>query len=235
MIFSKTYEPRIWDKDRRGRLSFRSVLEILEDIASWHSRFVKDKTNMERENNMAWIFSEWEINVRANPSKCDKLYVDTWVTGKIPSIVTIRKFAVKNQAGEIILTADAKIALVDITSGKLVRITDEIIGIYEPEPLVENAETVKFMREIKEDYSDEIKLHVRNADIDINEHVHNTVYMDYIYEILPSLNEASTVKISYVKAIKKGSDITVKHLLSDKHYIGIYLEDGLLSTLAEII
>lgn len=234
MIFSKTYEPRIWDRDCYGRLSFRSVLEILEDISSCHSQHVKDKANIERESNFTWIFSEWEINKNINFPLHGKLYIDTWVTGKIPSVITVRKFVAKDEDGKIVFTAAAKIVLVEITTGRLVRITDEIIGIYEPEPFEKDEEKGNSLREIKEDYSDEKKICVRDADIDINDHVHNTVYMDYIFEVLPSLNEALSVKILYKHAIQKGSVITVKHLFSDKHHVGIYREDGLLCTLAEI-
>lgn len=42
MLFSRTYSPRIGDYNSEGTLSLRSILEMLEDVASCHSEAVKD-------------------------------------------------------------------------------------------------------------------------------------------------------------------------------------------------
>ena len=122
----------------------------------------------------------------------------------------------------------------DLQNGKLVRITPEMMGNYNPEPELQH--TFRFAK-LKEPavYDREKPLAVRITDIDFNDHVHNTVYFDYALDMLENTQEfISGFRILYKKPLMYKDTATVKIANTDGGCtVGIYKED-VLYTLVEI-
>ncbi len=232
MIYTKNYQPRIGDYNRNGKLSLRSVLELLEDIGSCHSDAVKDSVIEGSQNGIAWILTEWNVEFARQPKPSEELTINTWVVGKAPASSVIREFEMTDTDGTPVIYAMARMVLVDMASGRLTRVSPELLASYSPEEAVKHEFSSERLRECKE-YDREIAVTVRNADIDFNGHVHNTVYMDYAEEILQAQN-ISAFRIGYKTPVKSGEVLTVKAAKAEKETIGIYHADGTVATVVEV-
>lgn len=234
MKFSKVYEPRISEYDKNGNLSVKSIIGILEDAGAKHSTFAGNDILECRLNGYTWILVEWNVEINRYPKNNQKLLVETWAVFKKPEIITSREFEIKDEEGNVFIHACERLVYEDLQNGKLVRITPEMMGNYNPEPELQH----KFrFAKLKEPavYDREKPLAVRITDIDFNDHVHNTVYFDYALDILENTQEfISGFRILYKKPLMYKDTATVKIANTDGGYtVGIYKED-VLCTLVEI-
>ncbi len=234
MKFSKIYEPRISEYDKNGNLSVKSIIGILEDAGAKHSTFAGNDILECRLNGYTWILVEWNVEINRLPKSSQKLLVETWAVFKKPEIITSREFEIKDEQGNVFIHACERLVYEDLQNGKLVRITPEMMGNYNPEPELQH----KFrFAKLKEPavYDCEKPLAVRITDIDFNDHVHNTVYFDYALDMLEQSGEfISGFRILYKKPLMYKDTVTVKRANTDGGYtVGIYKED-VLCTLVEI-
>ena len=234
MKFSKVYEPRISEYDKNGNLSVKSIIGILEDAGAKHSTFAGNDILECRLNGYTWILVEWNVEINRLPKNNQKLLVETWAVFKKPEIITSREFEIKDEEGNVFIHACERLVYEDLQNGKLVRITPEMMGNYNPEPELQH--TFRFAK-LKEPavYDREKPLAVRITDIDFNDHVHNTVYFDYALDMLENTQEfISGFRILYKKPLMYKDTATVKIANTDGGYtVGIYKED-VLCTLVEI-
>lgn len=235
MKFSKIYEPRISEYARDGRLSVNSIIGILEDAGSKHSASVNDNIIESGLNGVSWILVEWNVKIHSLPDSTQKLYVDTWAISKKAELITSREFEVKDENGNVYINACEKLVLQDFNNGKLLKITPEMMTDYKPEEEVHYDFDFSKLRE-PESYDSEKTLAVRATDIDFNEHVHNTFYLDYALEAIEQYeNKAiSGFRILYKKPLVYGDRVTLKSIDTfDAYLVGIYKEDTL-CTLVEL-
>ena len=120
----------------------------------------------------------------------------------------------------------------NIETGKMERITDEILSKYQPESnkCVFEDETFDKIKEL-DNYERESKYTVKRGDIDVNHHMHNINYLDLANEALPNEvydneKEFNNFKISYKKEIKLGETVKCKYsFVNNTHVICVKSED----------
>lgn len=89
------------------------------------------------------------------------------------------------------------------------------------------------------EYSAETELKLRRSDIDFNGHVHNTRYIDFALQALPTdsfdRESFSKIRISYKKPVTENNAVTLKYISQEsKETVGIY-GDGILCCLVEFM
>ncbi len=235
MKFSKIYEPRISEYAKDGKLALNSIIGILEDAGSKHSASVNDNIIESGLNGVSWILVEWNVIIHSLPDSNEKLYVDTWAISKKPELITRREFEVKDKDGNVYINACEKLVLQDFNNGKLLKITPEMMTDYKPEEDVHYDFDFSKLRE-PANYDSKKNLAVRITDIDFNEHVHNTYYLDYALDAIEGYEsqKVSGFRIVYKKPLVYGDCATLKTLNNqDAYTVGIYKDDAL-CTLVEI-
>lgn len=143
-----------------------------------------------------------------------------------------RDFEVVDEQGNVIVKAISRWVLVNIETGKMERITDEILSKYQPESnkCVFEDETFDKIKEL-DNYERESKYTVKRGDIDVNHHMHNINYLDLANEALPdevydNEKEFNNFKISYKKEIKLGETVKCKYsFVNNTHVICVKSED----------
>lgn len=205
MIYKETFKIALKDIDKNNYIKNRAILEILENIASYHSDNVKYGAIQVEKTHKTWILLEWKLNVIKRPKYGQTLSVNTWGRD-VNKFFTYRDFEIYNENNELCVIATSKWALVDIYTKKLVRLTDEIMGRYKIEEKSvfsdKNLDKIKIPKE----FTSSINYTVIRKDIDINSHMHNLYYLDLAYEALPeeeySKRPFDNVRINYKKEIK---------------------------------
>lgn len=237
MFYEETYKPRVSDYDRDGKLAYEAVLQILETAGGHHSDCAGDNVIDGSKNGIAWILTEWKVQIKRRTDSKEELHITTWVRGKAPASTVFRNFILTDGNGDEVIRAEAKFALFDLAAGKLTRISEELFSSYQPEDKsVFDTAASRLCEPAAFDLEQTIAL--RRSDIDFNGHVHNTCYMDFALETLPSSicanNNICEFRIVYMKPIKENSGITVKRFDAEKRYlICVYSEDTL-CTLCEL-
>jgi acyl-ACP thioesterase len=229
MYYKEIYQTRISDYDRNGKLSYEAILQILETAGSHHSDTVGDSVIEGSQSGIAWILTEWRVQVLRRTDSKEKLQIATWVRGKAPASTVFRDFILTDENGNEVIRAEAKFALFDLTTSRLTRISEELFGSYQPEDktVFEDAQRLR----APSDFSSETELKLRRSDIDFNGHVHNTRYVDLAMEALPNdifaNDDFTELHILYFKPVIEHSAVKAQyHFDGSSHLVTVYADNA---------
>ena len=238
MKFETKIIPNLADFGRDGKISTAGMLRIFEDLGSVHSESVGDGVKSAIERGTAWVLTDWRLSCEKPVYTAAELKAVTWSEKSSSSIASHRHYGVYDAAGELCFKGTSKWELFDIAAQKIVRIPQELIGLYEGEyESIYDDNGGKRLREPKE-YISETEVTLRRSDIDFNQHVHNLRSLDFAMEAIPQevydRADFAEIRITYKQQIKEGDELVCKYTSEDKvHYVGVYGKDGVLRSLAE--
>ena len=119
-----------------------------------------------------------------------------------------RDFNVYSESGEKLLTIHSTFVLMDYDTRKVHPVLDEIVEVYQVEKVK------KFFRGPRYEgleNPEETLYHVRFFDLDLNGHVNNSKYLEWMYDVLDVkfLEEyiPHRINLKYVKEVHYGHDI----------------------------
>lgn len=229
MYYKEIYQPRISDYDQNVKLYYESILQILETAGSHHSDTVGDSVIEGSQSGIAWILTEWRVQVLRRTDSKEKLQITTWVRGKAPASTVFRDFILTDENGNEVIRAEAKFALFDLTTSRLTRISEELLGSYQPEDKTVFDTAAPRLRAPTE-FDSEQTITLRRSDIDFNGHVHNTRYVDLAMEALPNeifaSDDFTDIHILYAKPVMERAVVKANYVFKDSAYlVAVYADD----------
>lgn len=214
MIYTEKFKPGLKDIGKDNKIKNRAILEMLENIAAYHSDKVNFGANDTEKTKLSWILLEWKLKVIKRPRYGQVLTVNTWGKG-MNKFFTYRDYEIYDENNILCVIATSKWALIDIENGKMERLTEKIIDRYKPEEKSVFDDEKLDKIEIPKEFVSQIKYKVNRKDIDINNHMHNLYYLDLAYEAMPEevydQRPFDNVRITYKKEIKLGDIVCCKY------------------------
>lgn len=181
--------------------------------------------------------------MKTYPQCFDLVIIDTWRSGS-KSCFAFREFDIFDEKENIIGAATASAALIDTRTRKPIEVPEFIRDQFAPDlgrAIQDNFEKLPVL----EKPENEKVFQVRINDIDLNNHVNNTSYMDWIVESLPKEILMDyiilEIEINYLAEVFYGESIISQSSLSksndEKTFIHklIRKEDGRTITLARTV
>lgn len=229
MILKESFKVELKNTGKENFIKNIGILEILENIATHHSDLAGYGPNDIKNTGVSWVLLDWKLKVKKRPQYGEVLNVNTWarLTDTRKKLTcTYRDFEIYNTQNELCAIATSKWVLIDIETGRIKRIDENLIGKYNPEyKSVFNKEELGKIIE-QQEFTSEIECNVNRKDIDINGHMHNLNYLDFAYEALPEDVYKNcffdNVRIQYKHEIKLGNIVKCKYTFKeDKHIITI--------------
>ncbi len=238
MIFSEKYHSRIEDFGRGGLMTPEAVLRIFENTGSHHSDSVGDSLISGAAAGVAWIVAEWNVRIHRFPAYGEELIQSTCAVGLKPSIQCGRRMTIKTASGELCAEGNAVLVRMDVSTGRLVKSTEELIALYKPEPEDESKEKLPRLVPPKE-FDAEVPVLLRRGDIDYNGHVHNANYFTLALEAMPKelyeKRQITAYRISYRSPIKESDVITAKLSADENSLLECFFSsDGTLKTIVRL-
>ena len=238
MIVKSDYFPLFNDFENNGNIKIEKVLEFFENSGGIHSDLVGNSISKMLENGKSWVLNEWNIEILKYPKNGEsKFEVKTWILPQQSPLYSIREYELCAQ-NEVYIKGSSKWILFDLVSQKICKIDKSLIDMYEPESVDTKFEAKKI--EIPQNFDTKTAINVRKSDIDINNHVHNTLYLHFAYEVLPdeiykNMN-FSKIRISYKNSIKFGEKIICKYAKAiNSHIVAIYDDNDSLKAILEFV
>ncbi len=231
MIFEYDFRMGIKDIGKGNFIKNKSILEMLENIGSYHSDFAGYGAADIEKTRVVWILMGWKLNVINRPKYGQTIHVKTWGRDMLKAF-TYRDFEVFDDSGNLCAIATSKWVLMNVDTGKITRITDDIADKYkiEDRSIFPNREIEKILLPYEEEYTAAKEYVVTRRDIDINGHMHNLYYLDLAYEVLPEdvykNRPYNNIQIQYKKEIKYNEKVICKYaFLNKRNVVTIYGED----------
>lgn len=230
---------RMEDFDQNGKLTMQAILQMFENVGNNHSTDIGEAVIDTSLGGIAWILTEWRVEVLEDIAYQRRFQLETWSKGASNALLVERDYLLKDVEGHVLAKGEACFVLIDVEKRKPIRVTEELVEKYQPElDCVWEDEKFPRMREEKA-YSIEREIQMRRTDIDFNQHVHNLTYVDYVMEMLPEevykTQQFKKIRIAYRKAFEVGEKIVGKIKQKDQAFrIGFFGEEDKARTIVVI-
>lgn len=191
--YEKVYEVTYGETDGRKDCRITSMMNFFSDCCL--SQEEKNSMNYaDNSSETTWVFFDYEIIVNRYPRYREKVKVKTYVES-IRKFYSNRVFEAYDMDGALVARADVLAFLINKKTRRPARISDEEYEKFDKEDL-------------------EMKFHIRYLDIDLNMHVSNIKYVEWILETVPVdivLNyKMKKIKIKFEKEITYGHNVIIK-------------------------
>lgn len=214
-IIENKYKVSVSNVGASNMITNKGILSLLEDLGCIHSDIAGYGLNDIPVTHLSWVLLNWKVQVLKRAKYGSDVTVRTWAKCS-NKFYTYRDFEILDESGTCVCKATSKWALISTDTGRLAKITDDIIEKYQPEVknVFEEPEIDKLIEPAL--FLEEYTYTVQRSDIDFNKHMHNLNYLSLAYEVLPEnvyySTECNNIEIMYKKGIKLGE--TVKCLYS---------------------
>lgn len=232
--YTKVFEVHYYEINKFREATPVSILNYLEEAAVCHSWDMGVGFERLTADGYTWVLAKWLLKIDRLPLFGEKLTVETWPSG-FEKFFATREFIIKDKDGNIIVRATSLWVLISIDKKRPVRIPEEISSAYvinEERAINEHFrdfQKIEAYDNIRQDY-------VRRSDIDTNNHVNNTKYVEWAIETIPDdVYEnyyLSSLEVVYKKETAYGSMIyssckeMIKNDFEGEYTHSITSEDG---------
>lgn len=219
-IIKRKYLVSIKDVGTSNLITNRGFLRLLEDIACVHSDIAGYGINQMSQTHLSWVLLHWKVRIFKRVSYNSTVTIHTWSRNS-NKCTTYRDFEMYDENDNLICIASTKWTLVSAETGRIAKITPEIIECYTPEDNknVFGELDIAKLQEPENINNPSYTFTVQRRDIDINHHMNNLFYFDYAIEALPqevyeNLN-CNEFEIMYKNGAKLGN--TVNCFYTNEH------------------
>jgi len=178
--WTEPYRVRSYETDPRGCLTIQSLCDYLQEAAGNHAEALNVSVERLTPLGLAWVLARLRVQVVAYPRWRDAVEVLTWPSGE-DRLYATREFLLHGQDGTVLARASSAWLLMHAERKRPVRLPDFIKAINLPErarPLAAPAETLK--PPSRPGHAQRFR--VRYSDLDLNAHVNNARYVEWVAE-----------------------------------------------------
>ena len=195
--------------DMNGHIKLPDVILLSLQVSGMQSieLGVSDKAILE-DYNLVWIITDYDIEVVRLPRFAEEITIETEALS-YNRLFCYRRFTIYDEAGQEIIRMLATFVLMDRDSRKVHAVEPDIVAPYQSDfdkKLIRGPKYESLEEPFSKDY------HVRFYDLDMNGHVNNSKYLDWIFEVMGAdfLTQYIPKKINlkYVKEVRPGGVIT---------------------------
>ena len=220
MIFSEKFYVGYSDINSKFGLSNASIMKIFENIACMHGSAVGCGMN---ETPSRWFLTAYHIKVHKRLQYEERVRVDTW-SREMKGFLGAREFEIYSEDGTLAVTANSNWTHINMETGRVERVPQEVVDAYQSESDHTNFGTVKIPKlKEAEKYTIEREFYVDRNYIDINNHMNNVCYLELANLVLPEeiYSQAATdeFEIMYRKAVSYGETVKVLFAEEEDCYI----------------
>lgn len=215
LVMERDYRLRWMDFDKYGRMLPAAILDICQDGATMHAVELGIGRDDISPNGVFWAVVRTKYEVVRQPEHHQVITLRTW-PHSLSRFSIIRDFSLLDENRETLVKATSEWVVMDIETRKFASVKDIYQG---PTDFLEDRSFEKKPR--KNPNFDEGNLPVQTvvpgfSDIDINGHVNNTMYANYVLNALNPNEETAikTLQIDYRHEVLPGAPLEI-HTLAE--------------------
>ena len=200
--------------DMNGHIKLPSLILLSLQVSGSQSAQlgVSDKEILEKYN-LVWIITEYDIDVIRLPRFAEEITIETEALS-YNRLFCYRRFTIYDESGQAIIQMLATFALMNRDSRKVHSVDPEMVAPYLSEfskKIIRGPKYTDLDNPTSKDY------HVRFYDLDMNGHVNNSKYLDWIFEVMGADflmdHIPQKINLKYVKEVRPGGMITSSYEL----------------------
>ncbi len=217
--WEETLKVRAYDVDSNNRLKLSSVFNYMQDVASAHADNLNVGWKALQNENLFWVLSWVKIEFNNFPKFEDNIYIKTWPKGK-HKLYALRDFILSEGNNKVFGKAASAWLLLNSQTKRINDLNKFLTNIpYSPNEHALNdlPEKINF-ENLKETT---FPKQADYTDIDINEHVNNAKYIEYIqncYDLdFHTKHRVKSLTMTFNSETKFGDRLEINKNLVDEH------------------
>jgi medium-chain acyl-[acyl-carrier-protein] hydrolase len=205
------YRINVYETDHKGKASLTALCDYFQNSASDHYYAGVRKGGHGLKDSQLWMLSRIRLAIDRYPQWHDDVTLKTWSRGN-DRLFMLRDFTVSSSAGEVLARGTSSWLIVDISTRKIVR-PDGFAGQwpYHADEAALNANADRIEGARTPDFGD--PFHVRYSDIDVNGHVNNVRYIQWVldgYDLaFHEAYEPAFFEINFMDEVMIGQEIVL--------------------------
>lgn len=210
-VYVKAGTVQYHETDQHGFIRPVALLNHLQSAAGEHATGIGVSVHELRKSGHTWVLSRVHLSMERYPRGGESFLITTWPAER-DTFFTVRDFELADAQGRLIGSATTSWAVLNIGTRRPVKL-DNVLPLF---PLT-------LRRALNDPFSTlpiidapelELRLPVLRADLDINRHVNNTVYVGWALETIPEEVDSSchlaSIEISYRAEALYGDSIVAR-------------------------
>lgn len=197
------------DVDSNYDLKMSSFFKMMQDIAVEHAEKLNVGHHQTVDRGMFWVINRFQVEVNKMPKYRTNVILKTY-PGKTIKFIFPRHFVLLDENNNVLIRASSTWLILDSVNRRIVmnpfennELPFEVMEDELPQPGKIDSLTSNFIENRK----------VRYNDIDLNGHLNNTKYIDYILDLHDSNfykeNQIKSLLINYNKELKDGDIVSL--------------------------
>ena len=140
-----------------------------------------DSSEMVKNNGLGWVVVQYHMDIDKMPKLGQKIKVTTQATS-YNKYFFYRDFWIDDEEGNRMVSATSAFVLIDIKQRKIVSAADRLDDLF---GAVETTKLKRFNRiKVPDDFDFQQQQHIGYYNIDVNKHVNNSYYFDWMVDTL---------------------------------------------------
>ena len=207
------------------KLTLISLIDYLQDCATFHSEDLGLGLDYLEEKNMAWVLVSWQIIVDRYPELGEDITVQTWAYG-FRSFYADRNLVIRGPHDEILARANSLWLLINLDTGHPMKALPEQVEKYGTGPKLDMEYAPRKIKQ-PDTFENIEPVEVYRHMIDTNGHMNNGQYVLIAREMLPQGFSVRQVRTEYKNAAVLGDMLYPKlGRLDDAYVIRLDNADG---------
>lgn len=209
-IYSEDFTIRASEVDTSGKITCASIFSLFQEVAGNHALILNfDITDLHKKG-LTWVLHRMDIKMSRFPKWRESITVETWPAAG-DALRAYRNYRIIDANGKILGLCLSYWMMINMETRRPTRMTEDILNTR-----LSDREHVLPVRSDKipkfEEPSSQKKILVRRSDLDMNQHVNNARYLEWMQEPL-NLGQISRIKkvdIVFMKESVYGDSIISK-------------------------
>ena len=183
--YQSQYEVRTYEIDSRRRMTIPAMVRLMQEAAMQNVIQLNLSVWDLKPQHISWVLMRKQLKIHRLPKLGERIRVMTYPAG-FERMFTYRDYKVLSEQGELLASSSSTWLLMDTQSRRMAPIPKFILNLEDkmppPEDCLPRPET-RLPRFEQAQYAKNFQ--VNWHDLDFNEHLNNTLYIQWLLEPLP--------------------------------------------------
>lgn len=196
-----------YSETQNSTLTIADLVDYFQDVCTQQGEEAGYGHEYLSEHTQGWVVTVYSLKIHRLPQICEKVRVDT-IPYSIRGMLGNRAFALYDEKGELLATADTLWVFMDLDKQRPARVPEEIIEAYNmgDKPDITYRPTklsVKENRQLLDTFTVPVMF------IDTNHHMNHTYYVDLASRYIPDGFVVSEMTVNFKESAVLGNQINI--------------------------